>query len=274
MEKRKKPGTINKKFDKGPKKNPQIGNKNKATKGLDKDTELTRLNKFIANAGVCSRREADKLIESGLIRVNGKIVTELGTKISADDTVKYESKILQSQKKHYILLNKPKGFITTTDDPFDRKTVMNLVRDACKERVYPVGRLDKNTSGLLLFTNDGSMAKKLTHPKHRIVKLYHVVLHKALLKSDFVKIQEGITLDDGPIRVDKIAYVNDAKTKKEIGIELHSGRNRIIRRIFESLDYKVVKLDRVKFAGMSKKDIPRGKWRHLTEQEINFLKML
>lgn len=254
-------------FDKNHKK------KSKNSPIVKKDDHLIRLNKFIANAGVCSRREADKLIESGLIKVNGEVIKILGTKISPKDKVQYDDRVLKSQKKYYVLLNKPKGFITTTDDPYERKTVMSLVKDACKERIYPVGRLDKNTTGLLLFTNDGDLAKRLTHPKHEIKKIYHVVLDKNLTSADFQKISNGLELDDGPITVDAIAYVEGAENKKEIGIEIHSGKNRIIRRIFESLDYKVVKLDRVTFAGLTKKEIPRGKWRFLSEKEINFLIM-
>jgi len=236
--------------------------------------ELIRLNKYIANAGICSRREADKLIESGVIKVNGKTITTLGTKVSHDDIVKYDKRTLKTEKKYYVLLNKPKGYITTTDDPFDRRTVMGLVRAACSERIYPVGRLDKDTTGLLLFTNDGALAKKLTHPKHQVSKIYHVILNKALTKTALNKILHGITLEDGLIRVEKLAYVRDDLSKKELGIELQSGKNRIIRRIFESLNYKVIKLDRVTFAGLTKKDVPRGKWRHLTEKEINYLRML
>ena len=250
------------------KRNPNFRKKRSA------EPELIRLNKYIANAGICSRREADKLIESGIIKVNGKVVTDLGTKISPLDTVKYDNQTLKIEKKQYVLLNKPKGYLTTTDDPFDRKTIMSLIKNASRERIYPVGRLDKDTTGLLLLTNDGDLAKKLTHPKHKVNKLYHVVLDKSLTKNDFSKIVNGIVLDDGPIKVDKLAYVNDSASKKEVGIELHSGRNRIIRRIFESLNYRVVKLDRVAFATLTKKDIPRGKWRHLTEKEINFLRML
>jgi 23S rRNA pseudouridine2605 synthase len=238
------------------------------------EPKLIRLNKYIANAGICSRREADKLIESGVIEVNGKIVKELGTKVSPNDVVKFDNRRLKSEKKYYVLLNKPKGYITTTDDPFDRKTVMNLVSNACRERIYPVGRLDKDTTGLLLFTNDGELAKKLTHPRHKIRKIYHVVLDKPLSKPDMKKIGEGLTLDDGPVSVDKIAYSSESSSRKELGVELHSGRNRIVRRIFESLDYKVVKLDRVIFAGLTKKDIPRGKWRNLTEKEVSYLRML
>jgi len=245
----------------------------KGSTSFKNEPELVRLNKFIANAGVCSRREADKLIESGIIRVNGIIVKELGTKISPSDKVQYDDQVLKSEKKYYVLLNKPKGYITTTDDPFDRKTVMYLVKNACRERIYPVGRLDRNTTGLLLFTNDGDLAKKLTHPRFEVKKLYHVVLDKNLKTADFNQIADGITLEDGDIKVDTIAYVVGAENKKEIGIEIHSGKNRIIRRIFESLDYKVVKLDRISFAGLTKKDIPRGKWRFLTENEVNFLIM-
>ncbi len=238
------------------------------------DNKLTRLNKFIANAGVCSRREADKLIDSGMVKVNGNVVSEMGFKVSADDTVEFDGNVLQQEKKYYLLLNKPKGFITTTDDPYERKTVMSLIKNACKGRVYPVGRLDMPTTGLLLFTNDGELAKKLIHPKHSIKKIYHVVLNKKLTKSDMVKISEGIQLEDGIIKVDDIAFVSGVENKKEVGIELHSGRNRIIRRLFESLEYKVVRLDRVSFAGLTKKDIPRGKWRHLTSKEISYLKMI
>jgi len=245
---------------------------NKLTKSEEDD--LIRLNKYIANAGVCSRRDADKLIESGVIKVNDKIVSELGTKVSRTDKVYYENRLLKIENKHYVLLNKPKDYITTTDDPYDRKTVMFLTKHACNERIYPVGRLDKNTTGLLLLTNDGDLAKKLTHPKYQVKKIYHVVLDKNLLKNDMVQIQNGLTLEDGFVEVDNIAYVSTENSKKEIGIEIHSGKNRIIRRIFESLGYKVIKLDRVSFAGLTKKDVPRGKWRHLTEKEIGYLKML
>lgn len=238
------------------------------------DDGLIRLNKFIANAGICSRREADKLIQSGIIKVNGKIVTDMGIKVKPGDEVKYDDRTLRTEKKYYVLLNKPKGYLTTTDDPFDRKTVMALIRNACRERIYPVGRLDKETTGLLLFTNDGALAKKLTHPKHRVRKLYHVVLDKSLTKADFNKILDGLTLDDGPIIVDKLAYTGEGTSRKEVGVELHSGKNRIIRRIFESLGYKVTKLDRVSFAGLTKKDVPRGKWRYLTDKEISYLQMI
>ena len=233
---------------------------------------LIRLNKFVANSGICSRREADKLIEAGVIRVNGKIVTELGTKVARTDIVKYGETVIVPEKWNYVLLNKPKGFISTMDDPYERKTVMSLVSNACKERIYPVGRLDLNTTGLLLFTNDGELTKRLTHPKYGVKKLYHVTLDKPLTYNDFEKISKGIELEDGMIKVDKIAYVEPGDDKKQLGIEIHSGRNRIVRRIFESLKYKVVRLDRVIFAGLTKKDIPRGKYRHLKDHEINTLK--
>jgi len=243
-------------------------------KKITTDDGLIRLNKYIANAGICSRREADKLIAAGAVSVNGKVVTELGTKISANDKVQYGDQSLKREKLRYVLLNKPKGFITTTDDPQERKTVMNLISKACHERIYPVGRLDRNTTGVLLFTNDGELTKKLLHPKHGVQKIYHVVLDKALTKKDMMQVIEGITLDDGLIKVDAVEYVGDGKDKKQIGIELHSGKNRIVRRIFEKLEYKVVRLDRVSFAGLTKKNLPRGEWRFLGEKEVNFLKML
>ena len=242
-----------------------------------KDTpvdNLLRLNKFIANSGICSRREADKLIEAGKIRVNGKVVTELGIKVSNKDRVTYNKKILSSESPVYILLNKPKGFITTTNDPYERKTVMNLVKKACPQRIYPVGRLDRETTGLLLFTNDGDLAKKLMHPKHGIKKIYYVILEKPLEITDLEKIATGIELEDGFVKADKIAYITGTPDEKEVGIELHSGKNRIIRRIFQSLGYEVKKLDRVSFAGLTKKDIPRGKWRFLKDKEVNMLKMI
>jgi len=230
-----------------------------------------RLNKYISNSGICSRRDADILIETGAIQVNGQIVTELGTKVMPTDEVRYGDRILQREKPVYLLLNKPKDYITTMEDERDRKHVLQLVKGACKERIYPVGRLDKNTTGLLLFTNDGEMTKKLTHPKHGIRKIYYVELNKNLAQADFDKIAEGIELSDGEIKVDEIAYAGE--TKREIGITLHSGRNRIVRRIFEQLGYQVEKLDRVVFAGLTKKDLPRGKYRFLSEAEINILKM-
>ncbi len=247
---------------------------NKEFKDNSKDkTDLIRLNKYVANSGVCSRREADKLIESGAVKVNGKTITELGTKIKPTDIVEYGSQKITNEKPVYLLLNKPKDFITTMDDPQGRKTVMDLVRNACKERIYPVGRLDRNTTGLLLFTNDGDLTKKLIHPKYNIKKIYTVTLDRKLNQSDLNKIKEGVEIEGNVIKVDDIAYLEDEHDKKEIGIEIHSGQNRIVRKIFESLTYKVEKLDRICFAGLTKKDLPRGKWRFLLPKEIAFLKM-
>ena len=237
-----------------------------------KNDGTTRLNKYIANAGICSRREADVLIESGAISVNGVVVTQLGFKVKPGDVVNYGGETLVSERKRYILLNKPKGFITTMDDPQERKTVMNLVADACTERIYPVGRLDRNTTGLLLFTNDGELAKKLTHPSTGARKVYHVELDKPLTATDRRRMLEGITLEDGDIAVDAVEY--SAEDRNVVGVELHSGRNRIVRRIFESLGYEVYKLDRVIFAELTKKNLPRGRWRELTAKEVGFLKML
>jgi len=235
---------------------------------------LIRLNKYIANAGVCSRREADKLIETGVISVNGKIITELGFKVSPGDEINFGGQTLRKEKAVYVLLNKPKDYITTLDDPEGRKTVLELIKNATRERVYPVGRLDRNTTGLLLLTNDGDMTKKLTHPRYGVKKIYQVSLNKALTKTDMQKISDGIELEDGPVKADDISYVGDGKDKNEIGIQLHSGRNRIVRRIFEHLGYDVVKLDRVYFAGLTKKDLPRGRWRLLNALEISMLKMV
>jgi len=239
-----------------------------------KDSSLVRLNKYIADAGICSRREADKLILAGAVSINGEVVTALGTKVSRTDRVQFGDQTLAREKLRYLLLNKPKGFITSTEDPHHEKTVMNLVSGACKERIYPVGRLDRNTTGLLLFTNDGQLTKKLSHPRYGVKKIYHAILDKALTKTDMMKIVDGIELDDGKIKVDAIEYVGDGSDKKELGIELHSGKNRIVRRIFEKLGYNVVKLDRVYFAGLTKKNLSRGHWRFLEEKEINLLKML
>jgi len=238
------------------------------------ESGLIRLNKYIANSGVCSRREADELIANGAVSVNGKVVTLLGTKISPDDNVQFGGETLRKEKPVYILLNKPKDFITTTDDPENRRTVMILLKNACKERIYPVGRLDRATTGLLLFTNDGELAKKLMHPRHGVKKIYHVELDKNLTRLDINKIKSGIELEDGLAEIDEIAYDGDAKDKKSIGIELHLGKNRIVRRLFESLGYKVLKLDRVIYAGLTKKDLPRGRWRPLTKMEISMLKMI
>lgn len=233
-----------------------------------------RLNKYISNSGICSRREADELIASGVVSVNGKIVTELGTKVSLSDNVQFGGETLRKEKPVYILMNKPKDYITTTDDPENRRTVMELLKNACTERVYPVGRLDRATTGLLLFTNDGEMAEKLMHPRNNIKKIYHVELDKNLSKSDMDSIATGVTLDDGIAQIDELAFDGDGRDKKSLGIQLHSGKNRIVRRIFEHFGYKVVKLDRVYYAGLTKKDLPRGRWRFLTNMEINMLKML
>lgn len=237
------------------------------------DSGLTRLNKYVANSGVCSRRDADIYIAAGNVSVNGKTITEMGFKVKRGDVVKFDNRILNPEKKEYILLNKPKNFITTTSDEKGRRTVMELISNATKARLVPVGRLDRNTTGLLLFTNDGDLAKKLTHPKHGVRKIYHVELSKNLKMADLKQIQSGITLDDGEVKADEISYIANAP-KKEVGIEIHSGRNRIVRRIFEHLEYEVVKLDRVAFAGLTKKDLPRGHWRPLTKQEVINLGMI
>ena len=246
----------------------------KASKEGNDSSVSTRLNKYIADAGICSRREADKLIEKGEIKLNGEVVNQLGTKVGPKDKVTYKGKVLKGEKFKYLLLNKPKGFISTSDDPQNRRTVMNLVENACTERIYSVGRLDRNTTGLLLFTNDGELTTRLTHPKYGVRKLYHVVLDKPLSRNDMLKILEGVELEDGKIKPDKIEWVTDEVDKRHVGIELHSGKNRIVRRIFEHVGYEVIRLDRVIFAGLTKKDVPRGKWRFLEEKEINILKML
>jgi len=239
----------------------------------DKNTsDLVRLNKYIAAAGICSRREADQLITAGLITVNGKSVTELGSKVNPDDEVKYNGTRIRTERKVYLLLNKPKDYVTTTDDPKERKTVMLLISDACKERVYPVGRLDRNTTGVLLFTNDGELAKKMTHPSSNKKKIYHVFLNKAISAGDMKKLAEGVTLEDGFIQPDALSYAS-SENKREVGLEIHSGKNRIVRRMFEAVGYRVDKLDRVYFGGLTKKNLSRGKWRLLTEKEINMLKM-
>ncbi len=234
--------------------------------------DQVRLNKYLSNAGVCSRREADVLIQTGVVTVNGKIITELGYKIAPDDVIQYDGETINAETKRYVLLNKPKGFITTMDDPRGRKTVMTLVKKACRERIYPVGRLDRETTGLLLFTNDGDMAKKLTHPRYQAKKIYHVELNKPVTKEDMERLLKGVDLEDGKTRVDEVAYIENGSSS-EVGVEIHSGKNRIVRRLFEAMGYVVVKLDRVQFAGLTKKDLPRGFYRHLTEQEISFLKM-
>ena len=234
--------------------------------------EPIRLNKFLANAGVCSRREADEFITAGVVSVNGEVVTELGTKIKRSDVVKFHEEPVSIERKVYVLLNKPKDTVTTSDDPQERRTVMDLVKGACNERIYPVGRLDRNTTGVLLLTNDGDLASKLTHPKFLKKKIYHVHLDKNLTKADMDQIAAGVQLEDGEIHADAISYTDDFK-KDQVGIEIHSGKNRIVRRIFESLGYKVVKLDRVFFAGLTKKGLRRGDWRYLSEAEVNYLRM-
>ena len=238
---------------------------------VDPNEEL-RLNKYIANAGVCSRREADEHILAGNVKVNGFVVKELGTKVTRKDVVLFNDQPISLERKVYVLLNKPKDTVTTSDDPQGRKTVMDLVRGASDERIYPVGRLDRNTTGVLLLTNDGDLASKLTHPSFVKKKIYHVWLDKDINPEDLAKISAGIELEDGPIHADAIAYANDTD-KDQVGIEIHSGKNRIVRRIFEFLGYRVVKLDRVYFAGLTKKNLPRGRWRHLTQQEVSMLKM-
>lgn len=240
-------------------------------KNYDPD-EPVRLNRYLANAGVCSRREADTFIQAGVVKVNGVVVTELGTKVKRSDEVMFHDQAINMEKKVYVLLNKPKDYVTTSDDPQNRKTVMELVKNACRERIYPVGRLDRNTTGVLLFTNDGDLATKLTHPQYLKKKIYHVFCDKNVTAADLRQIADGIMLEDGEIHADAIDYAHETD-KKQVGIEIHSGRNRIVRRIFEHLGYKVVKLDRVYFAGLTKKNVKRGDWRFLTQDEVNMLKM-
>ena len=234
--------------------------------------EPIRLNKFLANAGICSRREADEFITAGVVSVNGVVVTELGTKVKRTDEIKFHDQPVNIERKVYVLLNKPKDCVTTSDDPQERKTVMDFVKGACKERMYPVGRLDRNTTGVLLLTNDGDLASKLTHPKYLKKKIYHVYCDKNVTKADLDQIVSGITLDDGEIHADAVSYASETD-KSQVGIEIHSGKNRIVRRIFEALGYRVIKLDRVYFAGLTKKGLRRGDWRYLTEQEVNMLRM-
>jgi 23S rRNA pseudouridine2605 synthase len=240
-------------------------------KNVDPNAPL-RLNKFLANAGICSRRDADKYITSGVVTVNGNVVTELGTKVLRSDTIMFHDQPVKMEKKVYVLLNKPKGYVTTSEDPQNRKIVMDLVKDACPERIYPVGRLDRSTTGVLLFTNDGELASKLTHPKYLKKKIYHVHTDRNVTAADMRQIAEGITLEDGEIKADAIEYASETD-KKQVGIEIHSGKNRIVRRIFEHLGYHVVKLDRVYFAGLTKKNVKRGDWRYLTEKEVDMLRM-
>jgi len=244
----------------------------KANQIKNTDSGPVRLNKFVANAGVCSRREADTLIASGKIEVNGKIVRELGTKVMPDDKVIYKGKVLRTEKLIYLLLNKPKDYITTVKDPRERKTVMQLVRNACKERIYPVGRLDRQTTGLLLFTNDGDLAKKLSHPSHNVKKIYQVEIDKGINERDLNALAKGVELEDGQAFADKSAVLSD--DKRVLGLEIHIGKNRVVRRMFEHLGYRINKLDRVMFAGLTKKDLPRGRWRFLSEKEVIQLKHL
>ncbi len=246
--------------------------KGKKNPAVQSNPDDIRLNRYLALAGICSRREADEFIAAGLVQVNGKVVTTMGYRVQPGDEVKYAGEAIKGEKKQYVLLNKPKGFISTTDDPKARKTVMDLVAKACKERIYPVGRLDRATTGLLLFTNDGELAKRLTHPSHGASKLYDVVLDKNLTKSDFTKILNGVTLEDGVVDVDELAWV-EGKSRNHVGIRIHIGRNRIIRRLFAALGYDVIKLDRVVFAGLTKKNLPRGHYRFLTKQEVDYLRM-
>ena len=247
------------------KKNPTA---NKST-----SSNTIRLNKYIAHAGICSRREADMHISLGVVKVNNKVITALGYQVQKGDVVHFDGKLIAPEKMAYVLLNKPKGFITTTKDEKGRKTVMDLIVKSTPSRVVPVGRLDRPTTGLLLFTNDGDLAKKLTHPSSMVKKLYHVVLSKSLKPDDLAQIRRGLKFDDGPVQVDEISYVKGA-SKREIGLEIHLGRNRIVRRIFEHMGYEVIALDRVVFAGLTKKDLPRGTWRHLSRQEIDYLNMI
>ena len=249
--------------------------KNKTQKNTSqKETkEGVRLNKFIANSGICSRREADTFIEHGSVTINGKLVTEMGYKVQPNDQVRFDGTLISMEKKRYVLLNKPKNYITTMEDDRGRKTVMELIGNATSERIYPVGRLDRNTTGLLLFTNDGELAKKLTHPKHNVRKLYHATLDRKLTLSDLEKLRGDVVIEGKKVFIDAVSYVEGEK-KNEVGIEIHSGRNRIVRKIFEHFGYNVTKLDRVIFAGLTKKNLPRGRWRELTNQELNNLHML
>ena len=234
------------------------------------DDGRIRLNRYLSMSGVASRRDADDLIRAGVVTVNGVVVTELGTKVRPEDKVHFGGQRLSMEQKRYVLLNKPKDFITTTDDPQERRTVMNLVAAACSERLYPVGRLDRNTTGVLLLTNDGDLAKRLTHPSHGAEKIYHATLDKAMTKADLEQLVKGVHLDDGPAHAVEASYVEDSG-KREVGLKLHMGRNRVVRRMFEALGYEVVKLDRVMFAGLTKKELPRGHWRHLSEKEVTLL---
>ena len=255
---------------------PTYGKKTAASSSPHKENTdgTTRLNKYLSNAGICSRREADQLISTGVVQVNGKTITEMGYKVKPTDIINYGGQTLKKERLVYLILNKPKDYITTVDDPHERKTVLDLVQDACKERIYPVGRLDRATTGLLMFTNDGDLTKKLTHPRYGVRKIYHVELDKPLKKVDLEKISEGLELEDGPIKVDEVSYVGDGADKTQVGVEIHSGKNRIVRRIFEHMGYNVRKLDRVMFGSLTKKDLPRGRWRILSDAEVGMLKMI
>lgn len=255
----------------GPKKRPSK-NRLSVKKNASKQGEGIRLNKYIANAGIASRRDADQLILAGAVEINGQVVLELGTKVMPGDVVHYGGERISPEKNVYILLNKPKDFITTSDDPFNRRTVLNLVANACKERVFPVGRLDRSTMGVLLLTNDGILTKKLTSPKNQVKQIYHVFLDKNLTNADIAKIEEGVVVEGSPVFIDALSVIKG--NKKEIGIEIHSGRNKIVRKVFETLGYDVIKLDRVDYAGLTKKGLLRGKWRFLDEKEVQFLQML
>jgi 23S rRNA pseudouridine2605 synthase len=234
--------------------------------------ENVRLNKYMSNAGICSRREADVLIQTGVVSVNGKVVTELGFKIQSTDLIQYDGETINLGTKRYVLLNKPKGYITAIDDPRGRKTVMSLVNKACKEQIFPMGKMDRDTTGLLLFTNDGDMAKKLTHPRYQAAKMYHIEVNKPVSKEDLEKLLKGIDLEDGKTKAEKAEYV-EGGTSREVGVEIRSGKQQVVRRLIEALGFQIVKLDRVQYAGLTKKDLPRGYYRHLTEQEVSFLKM-
>lgn len=238
------------------------------------DEGLTRLNKYISMAGICSRREADTFIENGLVSINGKVVTELGTKVKQGDVVEYAGEKIRTETVRYILLNKPKDCITTLSDEKGRSTVIGLVKNACSERVFPVGRLDRNTTGLILLTNDGALADKLAHPSNEIRKVYHVITDKNVSIADLKKLETGVQLDDGVAKADAALFAGDGSVRNEIGLEIHSGRNRVVRRMFEALGYEVTRLDRAAFAGLSKKGLPRGRWRFLTDKEVSYLKML
>lgn len=247
--------------------------KSKSKKSLASNNDGIRLNKFIANSGICSRREADVMIEQGSVTVNGKLITEMGYKVKETDEIRFDGTLISLEQKRYVLLNKPKNYITTMDDDRGRKTVIELIANATQERIYPVGRLDRMTTGLLLFTNDGELAKKLTHPKHNVRKLYHTSLDRKLELKDLEKLRGEVIIEGKKVFIDAVSYVEGEK-KTEVGIEIHSGRNRIVRKIFEHVGYKVVKLDRVIFAGLTKKNLPRGRWRELSKQEVINLQML